>query len=89
MTRVAAVRVLESIDPPASGVIWRMGRHTGDWHYFNSADRRTYPKVFCPIEVRDADGATAVGDFLKLVSDSRQHLKPMITYWRYIRDKRH
>jgi hypothetical protein len=30
--------------------------------------------VFVPIEVRDANGSTAEGDFLKLVSETRQRL---------------
>jgi hypothetical protein len=60
----------------------------GEWHDFNPADRSTYPKVYSPIETRDASGATAEGDFLKLVSESRQRLKPVITNWRYIRDRR-
>jgi hypothetical protein len=61
--------------------------HIGEWHYFNPEDRSTYPKVNYPIETRDAIGAKAEGDFLKLVSETRQRLKPMITSWRYIRDK--
>jgi hypothetical protein len=59
----------------------------GEWHYFNPADRSTYPKVYFPVEVRDASGSTAEGDFLKLVSETRQRLKPTITNWRYVRDK--
>ena len=59
----------------------------GEWHFFNPADQSTYPRVFSPIEVRDVNGATAEGDFLKLVSEARQRLKPPITNWRYIRDK--
>ena|ERR1700733_8550020 len=61
--------------------------HIGEWHYFNPADRRTYPKVYSPIEVRHANGSTAEGDFLKLVSETRQRLTPTITNWRYVRDK--
>ena len=61
--------------------------HIGAWHYFNPADRSTYPKVYSPVEVRDANGSTAEGDFLKLVSETRQRLRPMITNWRYVRDK--
>jgi hypothetical protein len=59
----------------------------GEWHYFNPADRSTYPKVYSPVEVRDASGSTAEGDFLKLVSETRQRLKPTITNWRYVKDK--
>jgi hypothetical protein len=61
--------------------------HIGEWHHFNPADRSTYPKVNSPIKVRDANGAMAEGDFLKLVSEARQRLKPAITNWRYIRDE--
>ncbi len=61
--------------------------HIGEWHHFNQADRATYPKVNSPIEVRDAKGVRSEGDFLKLVSDARQLLKPKITGWRYIKDK--
>jgi hypothetical protein len=39
------------------------------------------------MEVRDANGSTAEGDFLKLISETRQRLKSMITKWRYVRDK--
>jgi hypothetical protein len=70
-----------------SGVIWRMD-HLSEWHDFNPADRSTYPKVTSLTQVRDASGATAEGNFLKLVSSARRGLKPMITGWRYIRDKR-
>jgi hypothetical protein len=69
------------------GVIWRMN-HLSEWHVFNPADRNTYPKVTYLTQVRDASGATEEGDFLKLVSLARRGLKPMITGWRYIRDKR-
>jgi hypothetical protein len=43
--------------------------------------------VSVPIQVRDANGSTAEGDFLKLVSEIRQRLKPTITNWRYVRDR--
>jgi hypothetical protein len=68
------------------GVIWRMAEFS-KWHSFDLADRSTYPKVNAPIEVRDAMGAMYEGDFLKLVSEARQLLKPKITGWRYVRDK--
>jgi hypothetical protein len=61
--------------------------HIGQWHHFDPGDRSTYPKVNSPIQVRDAIGARFEGDFLKLVSDARQLLKPKITGWRYIKDK--
>jgi hypothetical protein len=77
---------LGSLQPPRRSVVWRMV-HIGAWHYFNPADRSTYPKVNSPIEVRDAIGARSEGDFLKLVSDVRRLLKPQITGWRYVRDK--
>jgi hypothetical protein len=59
----------------------------GEWHDFNPADRSTYPNVYFPVETRDANGDTAEGDFLKLVSESRQRPKAVITNWRYIRDR--
>jgi hypothetical protein len=73
-------------EQPVNGVIWRMA-HIGEWHDFNPADRSTYPKVNSPIQVRDATGGRSEGDFLKLVSNARQLLKPKIVGWRYIKDK--
>jgi hypothetical protein len=61
--------------------------HIGQWHHFDPGDRSTYPKVNSPVQVRDAVGARFEGDFLKLVSEARQLLKPKITGWRYIKDK--
>jgi hypothetical protein len=61
--------------------------HISEWHNFNPADRSTYPKVNSPIQVKDAAGGRLEGDFLKLVSDARQRLKPKIVGWRYIKDK--
>jgi hypothetical protein len=58
----------------------------GEWHHFDPADRSTYPKVNSPIQVRDAIGARFEGDFLKLVSNARQLLKPKIIGWRYIKE---
>jgi hypothetical protein len=39
--------------------------HIGEWRYFNPADRSTYPKVYSPIEVRDANGSTEVTEYIQ------------------------
>jgi hypothetical protein len=39
--------------------------HIGEWRYFNPADRSTYPKVYSPIEVRDANGSTEVTEYFQ------------------------
>jgi|HubBroStandDraft_6_1064221.scaffolds.fasta_scaffold246469_1 hypothetical protein len=63
-------------------------QHLGDWHDFNANDRRTYPKVYSPIQVQYANGRKSEGDFLKLLSHVRMLHEPAITGWRYIKEER-
>ena len=39
--------------------------HLSDWHVFNPSDRKTYPKVNAPVQVRFDSGQTEEGDSLK------------------------
>jgi hypothetical protein len=57
--------------------------HSGAWHPFNVEDRKTYPKINAPVQVRDSDGNRFEGDFLKLVSRTRVFGESPIISWRY------
>ena len=60
--------------------------HLCDWHAFDPSDRKTYPKVDAPVQVRFDDGRCEEGDsrtffpLMKLLPCSS------INAWRYIKD---
>jgi hypothetical protein len=58
--------------------------HLSDWHEFNPGDRRTYPKVEAPVQVRFDDGRLDEGDSQTFFP--RRGLLPTssIIGWRYI-----
>ena len=59
--------------------------HLGDWHVFDPTDRKTYPKVNSPVQVKFDDGEFEEGD--SRVFFPRVELLPTssINAWRYIK----
>jgi hypothetical protein len=61
--------------------------HIGKWHNFNPADRRTYPKVDAPVQVKYADGIFTEGTAFAPFLQESVFYEVFITNWRYVRDK--
>jgi hypothetical protein len=59
--------------------------HLSDWHAFDPSDRKTYPKVGAPVQVRFDDGEVKEG--ASTVFFPRMKLLPgsSINGWRYIK----
>jgi hypothetical protein len=57
-----------------------------EWHVFNPCDRKTYPKVAAPIQVRFDDGQTEEGDSEKYFPRGKLLASSSISAWRYIKD---
>jgi hypothetical protein len=51
-----------------------------DWHKFDPNDRKTYPNVEAPVEVRFDDGRTEEGDSRRFFPAK----KSSIAAWRYL-----
>ena len=59
--------------------------HLSDWNVFNPRDRKTYPKVDAPVQVRFENGKIEEGD--SRIFFPRAELIPdsSIIAWRYIK----
>lgn len=62
-----------------------MMAHLSDWHLFNPSDRKTYPKVKAPVQVRFNDGKLEEGDSRTFFPTTRLLPCSSINGWRYIR----
>jgi hypothetical protein len=53
--------------------------HLSDWHEFDSSDRKTYPKVDAPVQVRFDDETLQQGD---TCGDTlRGVMQPTLAFW--------
>jgi hypothetical protein len=59
--------------------------HLGDWHLFNPSDRKTYPKVDVPVQVRFDDGQMEEGDSRTFFPETNLLPGSSINAWRYIK----
>jgi hypothetical protein len=59
--------------------------HLSDWHVFDSTDRRTYPKVDAPVQVRFDDGGLNEGDSRTFFPRAELLATSSIVSWRYIK----
>jgi hypothetical protein len=59
--------------------------HLSDWHRFNPSDRKTYPKVKAPVQVRFADETFEEGDSRMFFPQTRLLPSSSIHAWRYIK----
>jgi hypothetical protein len=61
-----------------------MMAHLSDWRLFNQIDRKTYPKVKAPVQVRFDDGKLEEGDSRTFFPKTRLLPSSSINGWRYI-----
>jgi hypothetical protein len=59
--------------------------HLSDWHLFNPSDRKTYPKMKAPIQVRFDDGELNDGDSRTFFPVTGLLPNSSIKGWRYIK----
>jgi hypothetical protein len=59
--------------------------HLSDWHVFDPSDRKTYPKVAAPVQVRFDNGQMEEGDSRMFFPRTGLHPSASITGWRYIK----
>jgi hypothetical protein len=59
--------------------------HLSDWHVFDPSDRRTYPKVAAPVQVRFDNGQMEEGDSRTFFPRTGLLPSASITDWRYIK----
>jgi hypothetical protein len=59
--------------------------HLSDWHAFNPSDRKTYPKVNAPVQVRFNDGKFEEGETLMFFPLVNLLPGSSIHAWRYIK----
>jgi hypothetical protein len=59
--------------------------HLSNWHSFDAADRRTYPRTNSPMQVKYAGGGLALGYTLDFFPVLNTMLESQITGWRYIK----
>jgi hypothetical protein len=62
-----------------------MMAHLSDWHRFNPSDRKTYPKVKAPVQVRFDDGKFEEGDSRTFFPKTKLLPSSSIDGWRYIK----
>ena len=59
--------------------------HISDWHAFNPSDRKTYPAVSAPVQVRFDDGKVEEGESRMFFPQVRLLPCSSIGAWRYIK----
>jgi hypothetical protein len=59
--------------------------HLSDWHVLEPNDRKTYPKVNTPVQVRFEDGRLAEGDSRMFFPQTKLLAASAINVWRYIK----
>ena len=59
--------------------------HVSHWHTFNPSDRKTYPKVNAPVQVRFDDGKLEEGETRMFFSQVKLLPCSSIRAWRYIK----
>jgi hypothetical protein len=59
--------------------------HLSDWHTFNPSDRKTYPKVNAPVQVRFDDGKFEEGETRMFFPQVNLLPCSSIQAWRYIK----
>lgn len=62
-----------------------MDKYVSDWYVFNASDRRTYPKVKAPVQVRFEDGKLEEGDSQVFFPSAKLLPCSSIVAWRYIK----
>jgi hypothetical protein len=60
--------------------------HLSNWHVFDPTDRKTYPKVAAPVQVRFEDGRLEEGDSRMFFPRVEPLPSSSIIGWRYIKD---
>jgi hypothetical protein len=60
-------------------------KHLSDWHEFDPNDRKTYPKVEAPVQVRFDDGRTEEGGSQMFFPVKKLLPGSSIKAWRYIK----
>ena len=58
--------------------------HLSGWHVFDPTDRKTYPKVKAPVQVRFQDGKLEEGDSRVFFPQTELLPTSSIIGWRYI-----
>jgi hypothetical protein len=59
--------------------------HLSEWRVFDPSDRRTYPKVKAPVQVRFEDGKLEEGDSRMFFPTTSLLPGSSIAAWRYIK----
>jgi hypothetical protein len=59
--------------------------HLSDWHVFDPSDRKTYPAVDAPVQVRFDDGKLEEGDSRMFFPLTKLLPCSSIVAWRYIK----
>jgi hypothetical protein len=59
--------------------------HLSGWHTFNPSDRKTYPKVSAPVQIRFADGKVEEGETRMFFPQENLLPCSSIQAWRYIK----
>jgi hypothetical protein len=59
--------------------------HLSEWHTFNPRDRKTYPKVNAPVQIRFADGKFEEGQSRMFFPQTDLLPCSSITAWRYVK----
>ena len=59
--------------------------HLSDWHVFDSSDRKTYPAVDAPVQVRFDDGNFEEGASRMFFPQTKMLPCSSINAWRYIK----
>jgi hypothetical protein len=59
--------------------------HLSDWHVFDPTDRKTYPKVKAPVQVRFQGGKLEEGDSRVFFPQTELLPTSSIIGWRYIK----
>jgi hypothetical protein len=59
--------------------------HLSDWHLFDPSDRKTYPKVNAPVQVRFEDGRLEEGLSRIFLPLAKLLPSSSIIAWRYIK----
>jgi hypothetical protein len=59
--------------------------HVSDWRVFNPCDKRTYPKLKAPVQVRFDDGKLEEGDSRMFFPQTALLPCSSIKAWRYIK----
>jgi hypothetical protein len=59
--------------------------HVSDWHLFDPIDRKTYPQMEAPVQVRFHNGQIEEGDGRMFFPRTKLLPGSSITAWRYIK----